>query len=134
MSDIERRSAFALGLLSVVFASRIAEAQTRNEGREVAPGVRQIDLGERASILSAYKTLKLRDVVLQPGAATRDNLMMNDMLCHITEGELAVRQNDNTFVAKRGDVWACAKGNTTEGTKNQGTVVAVMRIIDLLPA
>src|SRR5206468_5948721 len=91
MSDIERRSAFALGLLSVVFGSRIAEAQTGHEGREVGPGVRQVDLGERASMLSAYKTLKLRDVVLQPGAATTDTLMQNDMLCHITEGELAVR-------------------------------------------
>jgi hypothetical protein len=28
---------------------------------------------------------------------------------------------------------ACAKGITTEGTRNQGTTVAVMRIIDLLP-
>jgi hypothetical protein len=87
-----------------------------------------------SSPLRFIKTLKLRDLVIQPGAATPDNVMMNDMLCHMTEGELAVRQNDKNFVVKKGDVWSCAKGITTEGTKNQSTSVAVMRIIDLLPA
>jgi quercetin dioxygenase-like cupin family protein len=132
MSDIDRRSTFALGLMTVAFAASTAAAQTSG-GREIAPGVRVVDLGERESILPAYKKLKMRDVVIQPGSATPDNVMMNDMLCHMTEGELAVRQNDNRFVVKKGDVWACAKGITTEGTRNQGTTVAVMRIIDLLP-
>ena len=134
MNDMDRRSALALGLAAVAFATpEAAEAQARNEGREVGPGVRQVDLGERESVIPAYKRLRMRDIVLQPGAATPDNLMMNDMLCHITEGELAVRQNDNRFTVRKGDVWACAKGNTTEGTKNNGSTVAVMRIIDLLP-
>jgi quercetin dioxygenase-like cupin family protein len=133
MSNIDRRSATtALGLMAVAFATRTAEAQSA--GRDVGPGVRIMDLGERDSILPSYKKLKMRDVVVQPGASTPDNMMMNDMLCHMTEGELSVRQNDNRFVVKKGDVWACAKGNTTEGTKNNGTTVAVMRIIDLLPA
>ena len=135
MNDIDRRSAAfaALGLMTVAFATRTAGAQTTG-GREIAPGVRVIDLGERESLLPAYKKLKLRDVVVQPGSSTPDVMMMNDMLCHMTEGELAVRQNDNRFTVKKGDVWACVKGITTEGTKNAGTAVAVMRIIDLLPA
>ena len=54
------------------------------------------------------------------------------MLCHITEGELAVVQNKKEFTVKKGDVWTCAKGLNTEGTQNKGSVVAVMRIIDLL--
>jgi quercetin dioxygenase-like cupin family protein len=135
MSDIDRRSALTVGLGAAAFAvPQSASAQTHNEGHEIGPGVRQIDLGERESVLPAYKRLKLRDVVIQPGAATPDRVMMNDMLCHMTEGELAVRQNDNHFTVHKGDVWACAKGNTTEGTKNNGSTVAVMRIIDLLPA
>jgi hypothetical protein len=56
------------------------------------------------------------------------------MLCHMTEGELAVVQNDKQFTSKKGDVWTCAKGITTEGTQNKGSMVAVMRIIDLLSA
>ena len=61
-------------------------------------------------------------------------MMMNDMLCHMTEGELAVVQNDKQFTVKKGDVWTCAKGITTEGTQNKGNTVAIMRIIDLLTA
>ena len=93
-----------------------------------------MDLGERESVIPAYGKVRLRDIVLQPGAKTRDNMMMNDMLCHMTEGELAVMQNDKQFTVKKGDVWTCAKGITTEGTQNKGSTVAIMRIIDLIPA
>ena len=68
MSDIDRRSTFALGLMTVAFAASTAAAQTSG-GREIAPGVRVVDLGERESILPAYKKLKMRDVVIQPGSA-----------------------------------------------------------------
>src|SRR3954449_8267628 len=133
MSDLDRRSALAFGLVGIsgLALSDTAAAQT-SEGKELAKGVRQIDLGERASLIPAYQTVRLRDIVLQPGAKTPDNAMMNDMLCHMTEGELAVVQNDKQFTVKKGDVWTCAKGITTEGTQNKGSTVAVMRIIDLL--
>ena len=71
----------------------------------------------------------MRDIVIQPGAEIPEHPMDNAMLCHVTEGELAVRQDGREFVAKRGDAWDCGKG-TREGTKNTGTTVGVMRIID----
>ena len=136
MLDIDRRSALAIGFagLSGLVLPEQAAAQTYgpNEGKELTKGVRQIDLGERESLIPAYKKVHLRDIVLQPGAKTPDNAMMNDMLCHMTEGELAVVQNDKQFTVKKGDVWTCAKGITTEGTQNKGNAVAIMRIIDLL--
>ena len=140
MQDFDRRSAFVLGLTAAASTALLATlpspamAQTYGptEGRELGPGVRQVDLGQRASVLSAYKTLRMRDVVVQPGASTPEREMMNDMVCHMTEGELAVVQNDQRFNVKKGDVWACAKGISTEGTRNAGSAVAVMRIIDLL--
>jgi quercetin dioxygenase-like cupin family protein len=105
-----------------------AGAQTYGpEGKELAPGVRQVDLGEGDSVLPAYKMLKLRDIVIQPGAKTPDNVMKNDMLCHMTEGELAVVQNGKEFTVKKGGVWACAKGITTEGTQNKGSEVLGLR-------
>jgi quercetin dioxygenase-like cupin family protein len=76
--------------------------------------------------------LCLRDIVLQPGAKTPDNVMKNDMLCHMTEGELAVVQNGKEFTVKKGGVWACANGITTEGTQNKSSAVAIMRVIDLM--
>jgi hypothetical protein len=138
MEQIDRRSALAFGLvgLSGLVLSEQAAAQTYGptEGKETGPGVRQVDLGERESLIPAYGKVRLRDIVVQPGSKTPENMMMNDMLCHMTEGELAVVQNAKQFTVKKGDVWTCAKGITTEGTQNKGSTVAIMRIIDLLPA
>jgi quercetin dioxygenase-like cupin family protein len=136
MLDIDRRSALAIGFAgqSGLVLPEQAAAQTYGptEGKELTQGVRQVGLGERESSIPAYKKVHLRDIDLQPGAKTPDNAMMNDMLCHMTEGELAVVQNDKQFTVKKGDVWTCAKGFTTEGTQNKSNAVAIMRIIDLL--
>ena len=136
MQDIDRRSALAISLagLSGLVLPEQAAAQTYGptEGKELTQGVRQVDLGERESLIPAYKKVRLRDIVLQPGAKTPDNAMMNDMLCHMTEGELAVVQNDKQFTVKKGDVWTCANADTTEGTQNTSSAVAIMRVIDLM--
>jgi quercetin dioxygenase-like cupin family protein len=135
MDNMDRRLVLGLGLAaSTLVLPTAAAAQTYgpDEGKELAPGVRQVDLGEGESILTGYKMLKLRDIVIQPGAKTPDNVMKNDMVCHITEGELAVVQNGKEFTVKKGGVWACAKGITTEGTQNKGSAVAIMRVIDLM--
>jgi quercetin dioxygenase-like cupin family protein len=132
MNDFDRRSVIALGVLaSAAVIPRTTAAQS-GAGKELAPGVRQIDYGERDSLIPAYKKVRLRDIVISPGAHTPERDMMNDMLCHMTEGELAVVQNKKEFTVKKGDVWTCAKGLNTEGTQNKGSAVAVMRIIDLL--
>ncbi len=138
MEAINRRSTLALGLTVVasplVAGATPAAAQTYgpDEGEEVAPGVRVVALGERASVIPAYKMVKLRDVVIQPGGKTPDNVMKNDMLCHMTEGELSVVQNEKKFTVKKGDVWTCANADTTEGTQNTSSAVAIMRVIDLM--
>ena len=138
MEAINRRSTLALGLTVVasplVAGATPAAAQTYgpDEGEEVAPGVRVVALGERASVIPAYKMVKLRDVVIQPGTKTPDNVMKNDMLCHMTEGELSVVQNEKKFTVKKGDVWTCANADTTECTQNTSSAVAIMRVIDLM--
>jgi quercetin dioxygenase-like cupin family protein len=135
MENMDRRLVLGLGLgASALILPTAAAAQTYgpDEGKEVGPGVRVVDLGERESIISPYKMIKLRDVVIQPEAKTPENEMKNDMVCHMTEGELAVVQNGKEFTVKKGDVWTCAKGITTEGTQNKGSAVAIMRVIDLM--
>ena len=140
MEAVNRRSTLALGLTMaatpLIAWATPAAAQTYgpDEGTERAPGVRQVDLSERESVIPAYKMVKLRDIVIQPGAKTPDNVMKNDMVCHMTEGELSVVQNKNEFTVKKGDVWSCAKADTTEGTQNKGNAVAIMRVIDLMTA
>ena len=133
MEDMDRRSVLGFGLVTAASIFPLtADAQTTSAGKELAPGVKQIDFGERDSLIPSYKKVRMRDIVIAPGAQTPERDMMNDMLCHMTEGELAVVQNKKEFIVKKGDVWTCAKGLNTEGTQNKGSVVAIMRIIDLL--
>jgi quercetin dioxygenase-like cupin family protein len=137
---MDRRSALVLGVTvaatPVLALSKSATAQTYgpDEGKELVPGVRQVDLSKQESHIPGYKTVSMRDIVYQPGASTPNNTMKNDMVCHITEGELRVVQNDHQeFMAKKGDVWSCAVGTKEQGW-NEGDVVAIMRVIDMLPA
>jgi hypothetical protein len=135
MGRVNRRSALALGLAatSAAFVSEDALAQpyAATEGKEIAPGVRQVDLGKRASMIPAYKTISMRDIVYQPKAKSGGSPMANDMVCHCAEGELRIKQGANPeFVAKKGDVWSCNKGLPFENTENIGSGVSIMRIID----
>ena len=139
MENMDRRLVVGLGLAaSTLVLPTAAAAQTYgpDEGKELAPGVRQVDLSERESVIPAYKMVKLRDIFIQPGATTGgpDNVMKNDMICHMLEGELAVVQNGKEFTVKKGDVWTCANADTTEGTNNKGDTVAIMRVMDLMTA
>jgi len=86
--------------------------------------------GETPSLIPGFKTVSLRDVIVQPGSKTMGPPMMNAMVCHITEGELLVEQEGKTFTAKKNFVWTCNK-DTKEQVSNPGSVVAIMRITDL---
>jgi quercetin dioxygenase-like cupin family protein len=137
MTTIARRPALALGLAAAAapIAAGDAGAQMQmgggSEGNEVAPGVREVPLGKGPSILPGYKTVSMLDVVIQPGSNVPNDTMKNDMVCHVAEGELRVVQDGKELRFKKGDVWTCAKG-TAEQTFNDGSTVAVMRVIDLL--
>jgi len=135
MENMDRRLVLGLGLAaSTLVLPTAAAAQTYgpDEGKELAPGVRQVDLSERESVIPAYKMVKMRDIVIQPGAKTTDNVMKNDMVCHLLEGELSVVQNKKEFTVKKGDVWTCANTDTAEGTNNKSDAVAIMRVTDLM--
>ena len=55
------------------------------------------------------------------------------MVCETTEGTLEATKDGQTFTAPKGTVWTCRKGGT-EMTTNKGSTVAIMHVIDLLPA
>jgi quercetin dioxygenase-like cupin family protein len=84
-------------------------------------------------MIAAYKQVQLSDTVFQPGSTWPDEAMPNDMVCTVIEGELEITQGDKKFTCKGGDVYSCGTG-THESATNKGTVAAVMRAIDLLPA
>jgi redox-sensitive bicupin YhaK (pirin superfamily) len=137
-SNIDRRSALALGMTvaatSLIASSAPAAAKTYgpDEGKELFPGVRAVELGKRDSNISAYKTVDMLDVVFQPGANFPvGEAMEHDMVCQVTTGELQIKAGEKEFAAKDGDVWSCGKGSTKEGATNKGKEVAVMRVIYL---
>ena len=133
MTQVDRRSALAIGLAAASAAMvKPAAAQTTDyKDTTVAPGVVNRVYGEGPSIIPGFKTVSLRDIIIQPGSKTPENqVMMNAMVCHITEGELRVVQDGKTFTAKKDFVWTCNK-DTIEHSANDGRVAAIMRITDL---
>ena len=136
MDKLDRRSALAFGLVAAAVAVvKPAASQTMDKdvGKEttLAPGVVQRVYGEGPAIIRGFKSVSMRDIIVQPGSKTPDNTMKNDMVCHITEGELRLVQDGKTFTAKKNHVWTCGKG-TKEQAFNDGKVVAIMRITDLM--
>jgi hypothetical protein len=133
MQKVNRRSAVALGL-AAASAAVVKPAAAQTTGHKDAtpwPGVvvRAYD-GETPSLIPGFKTVSMRDVIMQPGSKTMGPPMENAMICHITEGELRIEQDGKTFTAKKDFVWTCNK-DTKEQTFNDGRVVAIMRITDL---
>ncbi|MBI1774447.1 MAG: hypothetical protein HYR63_03780 [Proteobacteria bacterium] len=135
MEKVSRRSALAIGLAAASAAvMQPAASQTTDPlaGKDSAPypGVVVRTYGDSPAMIPGFKTVSMRDVIVQPGAKTMGPPMANAMVCHVTEGELRVEQDDKTFTAKKNFVWTCDKG-TKEQASNVGNVVAIMRITDL---
>lgn len=133
MSKIDRRSALAFGLASAT-AAMIKPAAAQTTGYKDTtpwPGVvvREYD-DETPSLIPGFKTVSMRDIIMQPGSKTMGPPMMNAMVCHVTEGELRLEQDEKTFTGKKNFVWTCNK-DTKEQAFNDGSVVAIMRITDL---
>ena len=139
MEEMGRRSVFALGLAAASMPAlasskaAMAEPYGPDEGKELASGVRLVELGKGQAIIPGYKTVSMIDIVFQPGSNLPNETMQNDMVCHVTDGELRIAQSGTEFRAKKNHVWTCAKG-TEEQAWNEGEEVAVMRVTDLLPA
>src|SRR5712692_8792756 len=135
MKKVDRRSALAIGLAAASAAMvKPAAAQTADPlaGKDTTPfpGVVERAYGESPSLIPGFKTVSMRDLIIQPGSKTAVPPMMNAMVCHILEGEFRIEQEGKTFTAKKNFVWTCNKA-TKEQAFNDGNVVAIMRITDL---
>jgi hypothetical protein len=111
-------------------AYRKCRNDAKDAGKEIMPGVRQVDLGKWPAQLPTYKSIVITDYVVAPGSGFPPEKMKNDMICHILEGEFRIKK-DKEFTVKAGDVFACIIGESEEDT-NPGQVDAVMRVIDLM--
>ena len=140
MENVNRRSAMALGLTAAAATPLLALATPARakeygptEGKEIAPGVRVVEVGEGNADIPAYKSIKIVDIVFQPGTVAPATVMDNDMVCTIISGEFMIKKVDKEFALKEGDMYTCSKGKTDMAT-NTSTVVGVHRIAILIPA
>lgn len=133
MNRIDRRSALGFGLAaaSAAMMKPAAAQATGYKDSTPWPGVvvRTYD-AETSSLIPGFKTVSMRDVIIQPGSKTMGPPMMNAMICHITEGELRIEQEGKTFTARKNFVWTCNK-DTKEQAFNDGKLAGIMRITDL---
>ena len=135
MKDFTRRSTFALGVAAAATSALLpiaAAARTYGpeEGKELAPGVRLIELGKAESTLPAYKAVEMLDIVFQPGKTLSEKSMPADMVCHMTQGEVSIKKASKQFTVKEGELYTCIKGEPEEDI-NTGSTVAIMRVIVL---
>ena len=137
MKGMNRRSTMALGLSAATVPLFITAAAAKEygptDGKELHPGVRLVEVGEGNSDIPAYKSIKIVDIIFQPGSVFPATVMENDMVCSISPGEVKINKADKEFTLKDGDIYTCAKGKT-EMVTNTGGVVVVMRAAILIPA
>ncbi len=145
MRHLNRRDALTFGLSAAAVAPLFAAATSAkaaaapnygpNEGRELSPGRRMVDIGEIPSEMDAYKSIKVVDVVYQPGAADPKEAVMDvDMMCYILAGEFSIKKTGKEpYTVKEGDFYTCGKGKTDKAT-NIGNGVGIHRIAMLMPA
>jgi quercetin dioxygenase-like cupin family protein len=137
MKQISRRSALSVAIAATTVVARTAPALAQGSALSTTggepKGVTRKDLGKRDSVIPAYKSVEVHDLIYQPGAKSSNTNMPCDMVCQATEGELRVtkKAEGQEFTAKGGDVWTCRKGDD-EAVENIGTTVAVMRAIFLM--
>ena len=137
MEDMNRRTAMAFGLTVAAATPLVALATPAgaamygpDDGKEVMPGTREIDLGDYPVKMGPYTKITMRDYVGAPGAHWPEEKMKNDMVCLVLEGAFKVKQGENTFMAETGQLFACGIDSLEEDW-NEGSVAAVMRVINL---
>src|SRR5438132_13005942 len=110
MDKLDRRSALALfGLLAASAAGvKPAASQTMDTaGKDTTPwpGVVQRAYGESPSLIPGFKTVSMRDIIVQLASKTMAPPMMNAIVFHTPEGELRVVQEEKNYTATKKYVW-----------------------------
>jgi hypothetical protein len=135
VKKIDRRSALKIGFAAAsaaVVKPAAAQPTDALAGKDTSPspGVVVRTYGENPSMIPGFKTVSMRDIIVQPGSKTPGGPMPNPMVCHMLEGEMRIDQDGKTFTAKKNFCWTCNKDTKEQGF-NDGSVVAIMRITDL---
>lgn len=117
-------------------AGAAAPAYGPNDGVDIKAGRRLVEVGTQESQITAYKSIKIIDIIYPPGAAdpADDPVMDMDMVCHIIAGEFTIQKTGiPAYTVKEGDIYTCGIGKKDQAT-NISNVVGIHRIALLVPA
>jgi hypothetical protein len=137
MAEVDRMTVIGMGLTGAAIAMAGCAQAQRSAQAQQEPPIRERaeikDLGTFDSMIPGMAKVRLREVIYQSGGRT-SSTMQNDMVCECTEGTLEITLGGTTpKTVRRGELWTCYKG-MREASRNGGSTVAVMRVVDLLKA
>ena len=127
MARFTRRS-----MLVALSAATVVLGKTSGVLGQQQDAVQRGEVKKFSSMIPGVGAILLRNVTYQPGGKT-SRTMPHSMVCECTAGVLEVTQDSMTTTIKTGEIWTCHKG-MLETVENRGTVPAVMRVIELVPA
>lgn len=145
MEDINRRSTLTLGLAAAAATPLLAFATSAGaavptyaltDGMDIGAGRRMVEVGTQESQITAYKSIKIIDIIYPPGAADPADapVMDMDMVCHILAGEFTIQKPGiAAYTVKEGDIYTCGIGKPDMAT-NTSKVIGIHRIALLIPA
>jgi hypothetical protein len=145
MKDVNRRSTLSLGLAAAAAAPLFAfstpagaamPVYSLNDGVDIGAGRRLVEVGTQESQITAYKSIKIIDIIYPPGGAdpANDPVMDTDMVCHILAGEFTIQKPGiPAYTVKEGDIYTCGIGKPDMAT-NTSKVIGIHRIALLIPA
>jgi hypothetical protein len=87
-----------------------------------SPGVVVRSYGEERSLIPGFKTVTLRDVIVQPGAKTTEGTeMMNAMICHIAEESFGSSKMESPLQPRR-----TTSGPVTRARRNTSSMTVML--------
>jgi hypothetical protein len=127
MAQFTRRSLLAGLSVAVLVPGQASRVLAQQQDR-----VQRGDAKKFLSMIPGIANILVREVTYLPGGKTSRS-MPHSMVCECKAGVLEVSQDSMTTTINTGGMWTCHKG-MVETVENKGTVPAIMRVIELVPA
>jgi hypothetical protein len=126
MGQLTRRS-----LLTGLSVAAVVSGQT-SRALAQQDRVQRGEVKKFPSMIPGVAHILVREVTYLSGGKT-SRAMPHSMVCECKAGVLEVTQDGMTTTINTGGMWTCHKG-MVEIVENKGTVPAIMRVIELVPA
>jgi hypothetical protein len=130
-TSLNRRTVALFGVAGIS-AMAFGAGRSRDAAAAAPEGITAATLQESESIISGIGKVRLREFTWAPRASGEAEPMGNPMVCRMVQGALDQMVDGKPATRNEGDLWTC-RSETVVADTNNGTIPAVMHVIDLLP-